>query len=149
VFLKKKAQATGHLLLGTVIAVFGPAIVESPLNRTLHPHSAYVIVAREWIESIVLAAALGFLVSRLWKSDMNRLAFVLPSALWLAGFVLGINSGHVVARFSGSQCAKELGGPGCKDFFVFTIPFVRAVAYSAAALIAVSDQEKSEQRSAD
>lgn len=129
----KKIRAWAVVVVNTLVAVFGTAIFESPLARAVHPHTGFGILGREWITSIVVAGALGFAVERYWKSAGARWSWILPSLPFVAMALIGR---HAVGRVSGYSCAVDLGGPDCWDFLMFTVPFVRGVAYSAAAVLA-------------
>jgi hypothetical protein len=132
----KRIRTWAVVALHTLVAVFGTALLESPFARAFHPHTGFGVIWREWITSIVVAGALGFLVQRLWKSGGGKLSWILPSAVFLLGVFMNLGSGHAAGRFSGHDCAAELGGPGCRDFLMFTIPLVRGLSYSTAAVLA-------------
>jgi hypothetical protein len=125
-----------RVAVNTAIAVFGTAVVESPLARAFRPHSGFDVIRREWITSLVLAEPLGFFVQCSWKGGAARWSWIIPSVFFFPWVLLHLPTGHAVSRFSGYDCATQLGGLGCRDFLVFTIPFVRGVAYSAMAVLA-------------
>jgi hypothetical protein len=138
----------GALMLSTLLALFGTAAVASPISRALHPHTIAGVVEREWILSIVVAAGLGFFTWRSWKFAASRWVWLLP-ALWFGfRFILAVSepSYHSVlvvhkslwSRFSGLECAEGLRAPGCLNWFLFTLPFIRGAAFSIGAWLASS-----------
>ena len=132
----KKIRTWAVVVVNTLIAVFGTAILESPLARVIHPHTGLGVIWREWIISIVVAGGLGFAAARHWRSGGAKWSWILPSVFFVSMVLIGLGSGHGTARFSGYNCAAELGGPDCWLFFACTVPFVRGIAYSAAAVLA-------------
>jgi hypothetical protein len=133
----KRIRTWAVVIGNTLVAVLGTAVLESPLARIVHPHTGVGVIWREWITSIIIAGALGFAVQRYWKNGGARWSWILPSVFFVPVMVfVGLGSGHVAARLSGRECAAELGGPGCWVYLMCTIPFVRGIAYSAAAALA-------------
>jgi hypothetical protein len=51
---------------------------------------------------------------------------------------------NAVDHFFGRDCAIELEGAACRDFFLFTIPSFRALAYSIAACSYTKHVQKNE-----
>ena len=118
----------------------GPWVVESPLMPAFHPSSGFDVIWNEWLASVLIAGGLGFSVQRIWQGAAARWSWVIPSTFFIPWFILHIPGGHVVSRLSGYGCAVQLGGLDCREFFRFTIPLVRGVAYSATSLVAVRIQ---------
>lgn len=135
--MKKKIQTCMAIVSSTAIALFGTAVLESSLVGRFHPHTSSGVIWREWIASVVLAALLGFLVQRSWKGSVATLSWVIPSVSFLAGVLMHFGAGHIVRRFSGYDCANEAGVPSCNAFLLFTVPLLRGVAFSIAAIIAL------------
>jgi predicted MFS family arabinose efflux permease len=125
-----------NIVLNTAIALFGTAAVESFLARFFHAQSGFDVIRREWILSIGIAGALGYTVQRIWRNAATRWSWIIPSLVFLPWFILHIPGGHVVPLFSGYGCAVQLRGLSCIEFFRFTVPFVRGIAYSATSLLA-------------
>jgi hypothetical protein len=134
-------RVIGFFILDLFTATIGPAIVEAELWRF---HSPHAIVVKEWFLSITLAAFMGYLMYRTWKSNTSKWVWILP-ALWfgfgviaysgrpLAHSVLGQGDGFW-AHFSGVSCGIE--PTSCRDFYSFAVPFVRAISYSGGARLA-------------
>ena len=55
----RKIRTWVVVVVNTVVAVFGTAILESPLAQTVHPHTGLGVIWREWITSIVVAGPSG------------------------------------------------------------------------------------------
>jgi hypothetical protein len=120
--------------LANVLAAFiGTAVLESPISPLVKvfAHSAASMVIREWICSIALAALIGFLAQRRWKTNSARWVWV-AGVLW---FAFGLTQfGDPWLTFSGIRCAEFRGYP-CVAFWSFTVPLIRTIAYSIAAFL--------------
>ncbi len=137
-------RAAGLLVLDLLGAVAVPGILEV----TVWPvpvHSVAAVVIKEWSLSIAFAAFMGFMMYRRWRSGTSKWVWILP-ALWFAfraipyaarssaNSVLSVDSGFW-AHFSGAACgAADIFN--CRDFYAFSVPLIRALSYSAAAMIA-------------
>src|SRR5450755_4222921 len=133
--LRYMALHCGHLL----VAVIGTALVTS-FGKLFHPRSVTGVIATEWAMSIVCAAVIGLLMYRTWRWRPAIWVWIIP-AVWFAietfmiwpsahrQSVLGPGGG-LWYEISGSACVNGIRDRGCRAFFVFTIPFIRAVAYS-------------------
>jgi hypothetical protein len=121
--------------INTMIAVFGTAVLESPLARIFHPKTGFGVISREWILSLIFAGALGFFIPRSWTNRGARWSWIIPLAWFSLGFLAHMALGRMVGRLSGYDCAVQLGRPGCRDFFLFTLPLARGLAYSATAAL--------------
>lgn len=145
--LIKSLKFLGAFVLSTLVALFGTAAVGLPISRALRAHTIAGIVGREWILSIVVAAGLGFFTWRSWKFAASRWVWVLPT-LWFAfWFILAVSepsyhsvfvSKNLWTRFSGLECAEGPRAPGCMNWLIFTLPFVRGAAFSIGAWLASS-----------
>jgi hypothetical protein len=122
--------------VNTLIAVFGTAVAESPVAHVFRPQTGLGVIRREWITSVVVAGALGFLVQRSLKVGGGKWSWILPSVFFLLGVLLDFRSSAALGLFSGHDCAMDLGSIGCRDFLLFTVPFIRGLAYSAGAVLA-------------
>ena len=139
----KRLRTSASVAVNTVVAVFGTAVLESPLARALHARNGSAVIWREWITSIVVALALGFAVKRSWKSSGAVWAWILPTVFFVFKVLTDLGSGRVASQFSGYECAVELVGGGCRIFLLVTVPLVRGVAYSAGAAFAGTKQIRS------
>jgi hypothetical protein len=132
----------GAFALNLAIAVIGTAVIESDFWRLLRFRDPSVLILKEWFFSIVIAALFGFLMY--WKrpSETSKWIWILPT-LWF-GFGAIVVGGQRQSIFSPgtgawanlSRESCKLDASSCRAFFAFTVPLIRAVAYSVAALIA-------------
>jgi hypothetical protein len=128
-------------LLGAVLV---PAILEGTVWRLVSVHSVGAIVLKEWCLSVPIAAFMGFMMYRSWRSATSKWVWI-PLAFWFglralpfifrphARGVLGENSGFW-SHFSGAACSVDISH--CLDFLVFSVPLIRGLSYSIAALLA-------------
>jgi len=132
----------GAVILHTVAAILGTAVLESAIGKAFRPHSLAAILWKEWILSLLCAGFIGFFTWRTWRGSAAMCAWILPS-LWFAFmFLLALPANQrqsvlvgagLWAQFSGAACGSGLRALGCRNFFVITIPFVRGISYSAGA----------------
>jgi len=121
--------------LNLIVALFGTAVVETPLSRLFHPHTISDVIVRTYALSALIAFVLGFFVYRQWKSSMAKWVS-LGGLCWLFyGMFLSIGRGTLWGQLSGTACEYGLQATGCRNFFVFTLPAVRTVLYSLGALL--------------
>jgi hypothetical protein len=144
-----KSERDGKLLrvqatfaLNLAIAIFGTAIVESSAWRVWSliggkTNSVSAIQAREWFLSLTIAALLGFFIGRRWLTTAIWV-WTLPTALFGLGALL--YSARLNGSVFGPGFAEHFFAPNClanpldcREFFVFTIPGARTVAYSLGA----------------
>ena len=113
------------LLVDTLLAVIGTTVLA--VDFVFHPHSVAQIMLREVGLIIFLAAGIGFFIKRLRPQDnAARWVWVLPT-LWL---VLGLMIRH---DFLIGRASIQREGV---FFFAFTVPAIRAAAFSVGALVA-------------
>lgn len=131
-----KLRMIGNVVLDTLIAVFGSAALESGIPRPV-PHSGTEVIWRAWIMSIALASLLGVLATRYRASKTGVWAWLIPAGvIAFRGLLYAFSSNTgFPAHFSGYDCAIRLEKSDCYDFLIVTVPFVRAVSYSTAALL--------------
>jgi hypothetical protein len=137
-------RVTGLLILDLLGAVVVPAILEGSVWRLIPVHSVAAVVLKEWFLGVPCAAFVGFMMYRKWGSATARWVWVLP-AFWFAFSTIP----HAVSRgrhsvlaqdggfwfnFSGAGCVADV--TKCRDFYALAVPFIRALAYSGAALLA-------------
>src|SRR6185437_11315357 len=132
----------GLFLLHSVFAIMGSAIVDASLHDVIPAHSGTAIILKAWIGSVACAVLTALFMVRALYSRTALWVWVLPG-LWL---ILGIMSWYgshrgsiledtLLGRFSGNTCAITFARRPCIDFFVFTIPLIRAAAYSLGSLL--------------
>jgi hypothetical protein len=137
------ARTLGFFFVDAATSFIGPVILEPPLYRLIPTNSALGVIVKEWTLSILLAGGLGFLAYRTLRTKTARMIWLL-FFLWFAFGVAThlpvssrqISIGSLWAQFSGVECAASLRKLDCQAFFLFTIPFVRGVAYSSGAVLA-------------
>ena len=141
----KLLRLLGAFVLNLVLAIFGTAIVESSIwsawSHIGRARSISAIEAREWFLSLTIAVVLGIVVGKRWSKTAVWI-WTLPVTFFALGVLLygaRLNSSVLV----GGGYAEHFLAPNCLvntydcgDFFLFTIPAARAVAYSLAALLA-------------
>lgn len=89
------------------------------------------------------AAFMGFMMFRSWRSATEKWVWILP-ALWFAFRALpyaALHSHSVLSQdqgfwfhFSGAACGADISN--CRDFYAFSVPLIRTLSYSAAAMLA-------------
>ena len=133
--MKRSIAILFGLLANGAIAVFGTGILESIFTSSFHAHSSVGIIIKEWLISIILSGLLGVTVQNLWKNRVVRWAWILPSIFFLFGAIVSIFStaNGVVAQLTGYACAISTQRDDCRNFLIFTIPFIRGLVYSIAA----------------
>ncbi len=132
-FLLKAIRGFGFLLLNLIVAVFGTAIVETFIGHFYHPQTISAVLIKTDSLSAICAFALGFFVSRRWNLHMARW-IALPGLVWFAlGACIDIGHGSVWSRMSGIACGEGLHATHCMEWFVFSLPALRTVSYSAGA----------------
>jgi len=131
-----KLRLFGNVILDTLIAVFGPAVLESGIPHRA-PHSGAEIIWRVWITSIVIASVLGVLVTRYRSSRTGMWAWLIPATVFAVRALLYVSgrSTGFASHFSGYDCAIGLQKSHCNDFLGVTLPFIRGLFYSTTALL--------------
>jgi hypothetical protein len=80
--------------INTMIAVFGTAVLESPLARVFHPKTGFEVILREWILSLILAGTFGFVIQRSWPNRAARWSWIIPSAWFSLGVLTHVALGR-------------------------------------------------------
>jgi hypothetical protein len=142
--MPRRLRFCGAVILHTIVAILGTAILESAIWKAFRAHSLAAILWKEWILSLLCAAFIGFFMWRTWRGSAALWAWMLPG-LWFAFMFLlalpasqnpsALVGGGLWTQFSGAACDSGPRALGCRNFFVITIPFVRGVAYSAGACL--------------
>jgi hypothetical protein len=133
--IAKQGRTAAALLANVLAAFFGTAILSSALGRSLwHPHSIQALLRISYGYDVIVAAMLGFIVFRRFKTQTAKWIWII-AALWLLtrAFLLLSSGDSLWAQFSGVACSQGMGAMGCVNWFLFTIPFVRIASYSAGA----------------
>jgi hypothetical protein len=136
-------RAVGIFILDLLGAVIVPAILEGAVWRILPAHSLITVVVKEWCLDLAVAAFMGSMMYRVWRSGTSKWAWTLP-ALWFAfravPYAAHSHPESVLshdaswwAHFSGGSCASP--AMDCRDFFAFSVPLIRSISYSVAASI--------------
>jgi hypothetical protein len=136
----------GLLVLNFLVSLMAPAALQSIVWGLIPAHTAATVLWKIWTLSIGLAAVIGFGMWRTWHSNAAKWTWTLPS-IWLAVAVLAfIGAGQssvfspsptsqIGSLFSGRECVYDNSAVGYRYFYLFTIPFIRGVAYSAGAFV--------------
>jgi hypothetical protein len=118
----------GFLIVHTVIAIIGTAIVEHAIWRLVPAHSVVGILWKECILSATCAMLIGFGMWKIWPTSAAKWAWV-PLALWFTfGFLT--RQGDVWGGLFGFHSGTVLVAPDTRSFFEFTVPLLRAASYS-------------------
>ena len=122
----------GLMLLNVLVAVVGTAVLDTPISRTIPPHTILAVFWKETTLSLICATLIGFGMWRTWRSQAAKWTWVLP-LFWFAFGLLAVAGHGVMGPLwvrSGGDVAAQM-----RSFFAFTIPLIRAVAYSVGAYI--------------
>ena len=128
-------KVAGSLLINLATAVIGTAILDTEVRRLIPTHTVAAIVWKEMILSVVCAAFIGFFVWRTWRSSAAKWICVLAALWFVFGYLTIARSTNVWGRLSGLSSGSVLSAPDVRTFFIFTVPFIRAIAYSLGAYI--------------
>ena len=140
--LRKVGVFLGHLL----VAWLGTAILTAPIAMAYHPASVAGVLWRELILSVFGGGLIGFGMYRTWRSKIGLWSWTLPTVLFafhaLSVWLINSQSALVPTsglwyRMFGFNCVNQVSGMRCVPFFIFTIPLVRALAYSLGTLVGV------------
>jgi hypothetical protein len=99
------------------------------------------VIWKEWILDILLAGLLGILAYRISRSKVAVWIWILPMVwfglrlLSLVPTLGGRGQPGLWYEVSGEDCVHGMTDMGCANFFLFTIPFIRSLAYSFGTLI--------------
>jgi len=130
-------QRCGGVLLNTVFSVLGTGGIEAIVGPLYRPHSGRSAILKAWVLDVAIAALLGVIAQLSLRTSTMRWAWVLPAiAFSTRASSYAVSAGNIFDHFSGQACAIELQGRPCSDFFLFTVPLVRALSYSVAAAFA-------------
>ena len=126
----------GLLLLIVIVAVVGTAILDTGMGRAIPSHTIVAVFCKEMALSVVCATLIGFGMWRTWRSEAAKWTWVVP-LLWFAFGLLFVTGHGIWGPFSVSS-AINVGAAEMRSFFLFTIPLIRALAYSVGAYISSS-----------
>jgi len=127
--------------------VIGTAILSTGFGKLFHPTTITGVIWKEWILDIAFAGLLGLAAYRISQSRLAVWIWVLPT-IWFGLRVLSPvptvlihgshpNSAGLWYEISGQDCVHRVSDSGCVNFFAYTVPFVRSLAYSLGALIGI------------
>ena len=123
----------GILILNIFVELLGTELLVTEIGAMFHPQSIADVLWKTWSLNLLGAASIGFFMWRTWKTEATKWTWVL-SALWFGlSFVTFKGNGGIWSHFSGADCVGGVRSSGCTDFFAFTVPLVRGVAYSIGA----------------
>ncbi len=144
--MSKVLRCTASVLINSLVAFIGTAILESPFYRLYQAHGVGQMLAKEAMLSGLGALLLGYFIFRIWRPVSARWVWV-PGLCWITfrtAFVLiSFKSSSILATehlslwvaFSGVQCSGDTGAAGCVNWLLFTLPALRLCAYSAGATV--------------
>jgi hypothetical protein len=127
----------GALIFNAFVALIGTAVLETSVGKAFRPHSLAAILWKEWSLSLLCAVFIGFFMWRTWRMCASKWTWILPGVWFGLRFVQVaiFVRGGIWSQFSGTDCDNGVHAFGCRNFFVFTIPFIRGVAYSVGAFV--------------
>jgi hypothetical protein len=123
----------GFLMVHTVIAIIGTAIVEHAIWSVVPAQSVVGILWKECILSTICATSIGFGVRRIWQTSAAKRSWILPAVWFTFGFLT--SHGDVWGGIFGLHSGSALVAPDTKSFLVFTVPLLRAAFYSVGASV--------------
>ena len=123
----------GLLLLNVLVAVIGTAILDTGVRRAIPSHTIVAVFWKETALSLVCATLVGFGMWWRWRSEAAKWTWVVPLMWFGFGAVAFAGRGIFGPLFISSS--SNAGPAEMRSFFAFTIPFIRAVAYSVGAYI--------------
>jgi len=137
-------RTVSMFLMDMLTVVIVPTILKEPLSSVLPLRSISAVILREWCLGPVIAAVLGFLMYRTLKSATSKWVWTIFALLFAVVAIVYLSEHgpqsvlweHTSfwSWFSGSACVARKAG--CRAFFAFTVPLIRSLSYSAAALFA-------------
>lgn len=138
-------KAVGFTVVSAAIAQWGGASLEFLLRaiaRWAFPHAALrTLVLRDCGFALLAGAVVSLSVQRYWRTKSAQWTWVV-FAVWFAygavSYALLLSQSVMSTRefwphLLGYNCALRGGPAACYDFFIFTVPLLRGVAYSITA----------------
>ena len=128
----RTARFVAILLLNVIVALFGTAIVQSPLAHLFRLHSINQIIFRSYLLDAGAAFVLGYIVYRSWQPLAAKWVWIVGTC-WLAyklALMLAYGQYSIWTAFSGVDCNNGLIATGCENWMRFTIPALHLSAYS-------------------
>jgi hypothetical protein len=112
----------GLLIVHTLVAVIGTAVLEHTGWRVFPSHSVVGVLWKEWIFSIMFATLIGFGMWRKWQSSTAKWTWVIP-VLWFTGGVLSVaGSGDATGRIFGLH-TESLTRADTRSFSLLPFPW--------------------------
>jgi len=139
--VNKLLRRAGALLLHFLIAVFGVAVISTPIYASLShffiPRTINSVLAREYVLSILISTLLGFFIYRSWKTEAAKWVGIIGLSIFVARAVMVLVSSQASVWFQmlGGACTEGTRAAGCINYFTFTITAVRTVCYSIGAWV--------------
>ena len=125
------------LFLNVFVALFGTAIVQSPLAHLFRLHSINQIVLRSFLLDAGAAFVLGYVVYRSWQPLAAKWVWLVGTC-WLAyklAPMLAHGQYSIWTAFSGVDCNNGLTAAGCENWVRFTIPTLHLSVYSFGSIL--------------
>jgi hypothetical protein len=124
------------VISNTLIAIFGTAAVENTIGPIYRASSPQHDLWRLWLLDVVIAGCWGFVLQRFFKGRTALFVWVIPTMIFVPiVFTYALHWNNPVSHFSGRDCAIELRGSPCQDYYLFTVPFIRSLSSSLIALV--------------
>jgi hypothetical protein len=101
-------------LLNFIIALFGPAILGTPLSRFFHPHTIEQVIIRTYLLSAVIAFCLGFFIYRQWRPAVAKWVGVGGICWFCFGAIVNAARSNLWYQMSGAACEYGLEAIGCR-----------------------------------
>ena len=128
----------GALVVHTLSAVIGTAVLEAEIWRLFPSHSIAGVLWKEWLLGLAFSGIIGFVMRRTLSSAATW-AWLLPGVWFFLGLIFlhapnssAFSDGSLWSRLSGIACNNK-SSVGCRSFFAFTVPLIRGVSYSLGA----------------
>ena len=125
----------GLLVVNTLVAGIGTAILEHAVWKAFPAHSVIGILWKEWIFSVTFATLIGFAMWLTWRNSAAKWTWVIPARWFSIGVLSVIASDDAVGRIFGLHTKSVFSKPETRTFFTFTVPLIRATFYSVGAYI--------------
>ena len=124
-------------VLNILIALFGTAVVETPLTHRIPGHSIGQILLRTYVCDTIVAAVLGYFAYRISEAKAAKWVWTAGAGWFLSRVLVSAASTHYLSlsNFSGADCSIGIEAAGCHNWFLFTFPALRLTAFSLGATV--------------
>jgi hypothetical protein len=140
-WLRKVGLYLGHV----ATALIGTAIIASPMWKLHRPRSVSGALWQDIVTGFVCAAFLRLIATKISRERLGVWVWVAIVPFFILHIVSTLAGGSadsvlapahdIWARIFGFDCIDERYVGQCGNFFEFTVPLVRTVAYSLGAVI--------------